>query len=134
MENKITPELMAKARQAKSVEELLALAKENEIELSENEAKAYFEQLNKSGEISDEELDNVSGGGCHYKDGPLVVTHGNSCDNWACKYCGEAFHWPHTCPAYPEGHNMKGYGCSNCYYMVYEHALLLCNNPARWKR
>ncbi|MDE5753178.1 MAG: Nif11-like leader peptide family RiPP precursor [Oscillospiraceae bacterium] len=63
-ENKLTPELIKKARQAKSPEELLALAKENGITLSEDEAKEYFERLNGSGEISDEELDNVAGGGC----------------------------------------------------------------------
>ncbi|MDE7399062.1 MAG: hypothetical protein K2N06_05985 [Oscillospiraceae bacterium] len=82
MENKLTQELIEKAKQAKSAEELLSLAKENEIELSEIEAKAYFEQLNKSGELSDEELDNVSGGGCHTNvDGKkyTVVTSGNPC-------------------------------------------------------
>ena len=42
----------------------MALAKESGIELSEDKAKEYFEQLNRSGELSDEELDNVSGGGC----------------------------------------------------------------------
>lgn len=64
MENKLTPEIIEKAKQAKSVEELLSLAKENEIELTEDEGKAYFEQLHKSGELSDEELGNVAGGGC----------------------------------------------------------------------
>lgn len=62
MDNKLTPELMEKARQAKSAEELLVLAKENAIELTEDDAKDYFERLNKSGEVSDEELGNVSGG------------------------------------------------------------------------
>lgn len=131
MENKFTPELIEKARQAKSFEELLALAKENGLELTADEARDHFEMINRSGELSDDELDNVAGGGCHYKDGRLVVTHGNSCNQWACQYCGEAFHWPHTCPTLP---SMKGYGCSNCYYMVYEHALLLCNNPVRRKK
>lgn len=64
MENKLTPDLIEKARQAKSAEELLALAKENGVEMSAEAAKAHFERLNQSGEISDEELDNVSGGGC----------------------------------------------------------------------
>lgn len=53
-----------KARTAKSPEELKALAEENGIELSDDKAKAYFDRLNNSGELSDEELDNVSGGGC----------------------------------------------------------------------
>lgn len=82
MENKLTLELIEKAKQAKSAEELLSLAKENEIELSGDEAKEYFEQLNKSGELSDEELDNVSGGGCQTTvDGQkyTVVTSGCYC-------------------------------------------------------
>ena len=58
-------ELLAKVKEAKTAEELLALAKENNVELTEESAKAYFAKLNaKSGEIADEELENVSGGGC----------------------------------------------------------------------
>ena len=41
---KFTPEHLEKAKQAKSAEELIALAKENGMELSEEEAKNYFEQ------------------------------------------------------------------------------------------
>ena len=69
MESKITPELLEKAKQAKSAEELLTLAKENDIELTEENAKAYFEQLNTpTGELSDAELDNIAGGGCNSED------------------------------------------------------------------
>ena len=58
-------EMIAKAREAKSVEELLALAKESEIKLTTEQAKAFFAQLNPpKGELSDDELDDVSGGGC----------------------------------------------------------------------
>ena len=58
-------ELVNKARKAESVEELLALAKENGIELTNEQAKEYFAQLNPTkGELSDDELDDVSGGGC----------------------------------------------------------------------
>ena len=56
-------DLIAKAKAAKTVGELMALAKENGTELTEESAKAYFEQLHpKTGELSDEELDNVAGG------------------------------------------------------------------------
>lgn len=56
-------EMITKAKEAKSVEELIALAKENGVELNEEDAKMYFEQLNaKKGELSDDELDNVAGG------------------------------------------------------------------------
>ena len=58
-------EMIAKAKEAKSVEELMALAKENGVELNEEDAKMYFEQLNaKKGELPDDELDCVAGGGC----------------------------------------------------------------------
>lgn len=58
-------EVIEKAKQANSPEELLVLAKENNVTLSEEEAKKYFEKLHQSGELSDEELENVAGGGCN---------------------------------------------------------------------
>ena len=57
-------ELIAKAKEAKSAEELLAIAKENDIEITEDEAKEYYDRLHASGELADDELDSVSGGGC----------------------------------------------------------------------
>ncbi len=51
---------MEKAKQANSPEELLALAKVNDYPLDEESAKAYFEKIHKSGELSDDELDNVA--------------------------------------------------------------------------
>lgn len=65
-------ELIAKAKHAKNPEELLALAKENGVELTEESAKAYFNQLNpKTGELADDELDNVADGGCQKNNGHL---------------------------------------------------------------
>ena len=58
MDNK---ELLEKARQAKSPEELLAIANENGVDMNEDSAKAYFEHLHNSGELSDDELDGVAG-------------------------------------------------------------------------
>jgi len=61
-------EMITKAKEAKTVEELIALAKENGVELNEEDAKVYFEQFNaKKGELSDDELDAVAGGGCETK-------------------------------------------------------------------
>jgi len=82
-----TPEQIEQAKQAKSVEALLALAKELDIELTEEEAKLYFEQLNPaSGELSDDELDDVSGGACKTSGGHTVVTSAKKCftGQWAC--------------------------------------------------
>lgn len=59
----LTAELIAKAKAAKSTEELLELAKENGVELTAEEAKTCFEQLHANAEVSDDELEAVSGGG-----------------------------------------------------------------------
>ena len=68
------PALIEKAKMTKSAEELLALAKENQFELAPEEAAMVYNQLNqKSGEVSDEELDSVAGGACH-TDGHTVVS------------------------------------------------------------
>ena len=58
----LTPELAAKAKAAKSAEELLELAKANGVELTETEAKTYFEQLHTNAAVSDDELEAVAGG------------------------------------------------------------------------
>lgn len=67
--------LLEKAKEAKSAEELIALANENGAELTIEEAKTYFAQLNaKTGELTDDELDNVAGGGCSGEDGWITET------------------------------------------------------------
>ena len=59
---KFSNEMIEKAKTAKSAEELLAMAKAENIELNAEEAAQAFAKMNKNGELSDEELDNVSGG------------------------------------------------------------------------
>ncbi len=57
--------LLEKARKAKSKEDLMTLAKENSITLSDEEAENYLGSLKlslKQGELEDDELDDVSGG------------------------------------------------------------------------
>ena len=61
---KFSNEMIEKAKQAKSAEELLEMAKEESIEMSAEQAAEYFATIHASGELSDEELDNVAGGGC----------------------------------------------------------------------
>ena len=65
-------ELIEKAKTAKSPEELLAMSKSEGFELPEGVAKTVFSKLNKTGELSDEELNNVSGG-CGSGDEPLFT-------------------------------------------------------------
>ena len=59
---KISKELLEKAKTAKTAEELIEMAKAENIELTVEQAAKALAELNKSGELSDEELDNVSGG------------------------------------------------------------------------
>ncbi|MGN0813938.1 MAG: hypothetical protein ACI4MH_01745 [Candidatus Coproplasma sp.] len=64
----LTKELIQKAETAKTAEELLKLAKAEGVELSQEEAARYFSEFHKTGELSDDELDNVAGG-CIYESG-----------------------------------------------------------------
>ena len=77
----LTPELIAKAKAAESAEKLFEIAKENGVELTAEEAKTYFAQLNANGAVSDDELDVVAGGcGETYKAGTKVrFTDGTMC-------------------------------------------------------
>ncbi|MDE6729411.1 MAG: Nif11-like leader peptide family RiPP precursor [Oscillospiraceae bacterium] len=137
-ESRFTPELIEKARQTESPEELLALAQENGITFSEDEAEDYFAQLqescNKSGELSDDELDNVSGGGCYYKDGRLVVTAGYECYRYRCKKCGS----PDTHPGYIVLTDLNpchcDRTCSGCKYKSNKGIRMLCNHPENYKK
>ena len=77
-------ELMAKARAAKSPDELMGVIRENGIEgFPAEAAKNYYDFLNmKSGEISDEEID-VSAGGCNTYGHPTVTCDKNcNCGKW----------------------------------------------------
>ena len=62
---KFTAEQIAKMKAATSAEELIALAKAEGIEASEDEIKAQFDAMHKEGELADEELNNVAGGACY---------------------------------------------------------------------
>ena len=57
----ITKELMEQAAKCQTAEELFALAKENGIELTAEQAEAYLAER-KDGKIPDEEMDAVAGG------------------------------------------------------------------------
>ena len=110
----------------------MTLAKENGVEITKEEADTYFRQLHPtSGELSDEELDNVAGGGCYNGD-RLVTTVLSYCDEWRCKddgsqcYIDGLFVSCNTC-------RVAAY-CHSCHYCTYEKGLWLCNNPVNMKK
>ena len=127
-----TKELLDKAKTAESAEALQALARENGIEMSAEEAESYFAELHKSGELSDDELENVSGGGCR-KNGHLVVVLGYDCVLWRCKdHRQPKVKAPdgERCANYKSGCRKVG-SCKECYYCHYEKGLWLCYNPEK---
>ena len=64
MEN-FTTEIIEKAKGAKTAHELLELAKAEGINITFDDAKTYFAQLNpEDAELDEDELEGVSGGGC----------------------------------------------------------------------
>ncbi len=132
MENR---ELLEKAKQANSPEELLALAKENDYPLDEESAKAYFEKIHKSGELSDDELGSVAGGGCHTNDGRLVVTRGYGCFEWRCKKCGCSVNQFRSDgrDGLCSGRHENSGKCMACKFMSYESGLWLCNHKKNMK-
>lgn len=120
-------ELIETARKAGSPEELLAFAKENGVEMTGEDAKNYFDQLHpKTGELSDNELDNVAGGGCYARDGALMTTIGYKCKNFERS---------------PERKGVKG-TCYECKYWDYGNAEgneifgnpLKCLNPNNYRK
>ena len=84
----VTPELIARAKAAKSAEELLEFSKANGVEMTEEEANTYFAQLNTNGAISDDELDLVAGGGGCPDDGEEdTAEEQDDTDSYLCPEC-----------------------------------------------
>lgn len=92
----ISKELIEKAKKCTSKEELLKLAELENIKLSDAEINNILASKNVNRELSDEELENVTGGTCYSGDtyaklritptcwqssnnNPVIVTVGNSC-------------------------------------------------------
>ena len=126
-------EIFEKARKAKNIEELHALAKENGIELTEESVKAYYDKMHRTGELADEELDNVAGGQCKNGDKYVVIAT-TTCEQWKCPDCGGHCYdsifvsYLHDCK---NGKTKPAY-CSNCVYCTYERGLWLCSNTEFW--
>ncbi len=131
----MTNEMMQKAKECKSAEELLAIAKENNIEMTAEEAAEAFQTIHAEGELSDEELDGASGGSC-YKGKRMVVTAGYYCDHFLCKKCKKGVPYTSTVGSYSDCDcwgGLSSISCSKCHYMSYEGGLWLCNNSENYK-
>ena len=102
MENKITNELIEKAKKAESVDALLALAKENGIDLTAEHAEKLFSEWHTTKELSDDELDSVAGG-CGR--------------DYTCPSCGVGtLEYDHT--RYGFADDVEVYKCNKCRYTV----------------
>ena len=62
--NEITKEMLEKAMQCETAEDLIALAKSEGIELTKEEAEAYLTELDDY-ELDDATIKNVAGGMCY---------------------------------------------------------------------
>lgn len=65
-----TDKIIKKAKEATSVQNLMEMAQEEGIELSEAEAEQYYAFLHHEGELSDDELSMVAGGKSSNPDQP----------------------------------------------------------------
>lgn len=61
--SKITKEMLAKAAQCETAEQLIALAKAEGFEITKDEAEAYFAEL-ADAELDEKALRNIAGGTC----------------------------------------------------------------------
>ncbi len=88
MMKELTKELIEKAKGAQNAQELVALAKAENVDLSLDQATEYMKTLHPtSGEVADAELGNVSGG-CDAptpkppKPNPMSLDITSDKDNW----------------------------------------------------
>ena len=103
-----TAEQMKKINEAKTEEELIALAKAEGIEMSEEEIKAKFAEMHKEGEIADDELNNVAGG-CG---GEHEIVTNTMCKNARCSKCGSG-------PILQGDHRESSVRCPECGHEMY---------------
>ena len=108
----IRKELYELALKAQSADEIAGIAEGAGIELEEGEAEALFERLRSAdtGEVADEELDNVAGGSCLEKKTDCEI--GKRCVWW-----GHFGTCRHTCAYFSP--SSKGENWGLCSYNPY---------------
>ena len=128
-------ELLEMAKRANSAEEFFALTKESNVEFTQEQAEAYFEQINNPCELSDDELDNVAGGTVYDHEGRPAVKYNDFCERWVCPYCGGSVidiqrpgrYGRHTCE-YNSRSKVVAI-CSFCKYSIYDDGQDFCDHP-----
>ncbi len=108
-----TLELARKAKNAETVEDLLRMAEEEKVILEREEAERIFNEFHAEGELSDDEIDAVTGGGCSSSSEPSFQ------GIWATGY-----ELSYSCPVCHSncwaetgfiGNGPRKYQCSVCY-------------------
>lgn len=131
---------LQKAQTAATAEELLAMAQAEGYPMTEEEAASVFAMLHPAaGELSDAELENVSGGGCG---DPATVTIGSH------KYMVVTSHY--SCYCYSQGasreylaehdnaskrlvwYDCSAYGkCGRCEHLEFKGSTGICGYPVQ---
>ena len=109
-------EVVSKLKDASCAEEVLAIAKAEGIQLTQEESEQVLAEVKKNaeGEISDDDLDAVSGGSSYVSTGgggygELITTSCNSC------------------PAFQGESPDSSVRCGSCVHSHYNGTYLLCN-------
>lgn len=86
---KESADFLFKAKSAQTPDEIFALARENNVEMTAGEANALFFELH-PGELSDDDLDAVAGGaGTYAEDGSKYMPNKGHCEHYCCRECGK---------------------------------------------
>lgn len=94
--NGFCAEMIEKAKAAKTVEELMKFAEANSVELTAEQANSYFAQLHPNkGALTDDEIENVSGGGCGGPSAPPDFQVGDHVLRYGLNVCD--MQYPFTC-------------------------------------
>ena len=77
--SKITREMLEKAKQCKTADELIALAKTEGFEITKDEAESYLAELENI-ELDAKTLEKIAGGGSCYMDCASQCTYDGFCN------------------------------------------------------